>query len=391
MRCRLVGPPLITHASGFIARDIVYSLSDNLVRKIVELQEQVIDAPDPIAALTNKNPDWRNVLPLPLEDDTIERLLRNLVNEARTLSITERQKICWRRLLVPKGDEWTIEQLLELPTQISGASLQEWINNKEVPTRLRLFLHSSKGAEQIALLTRLKGEAANAVYRCEMLPRDGVRLSSQEILAGVRLRLSDGAADYCLPVQGNQEWGELPWAFREGGDGQMDFLGEGTVRCRENKMYVLAPLDGEFEGEGYFEPVGLSIDSDRILFEVAGKGEWKHPELGICRYSCGSADENTEVFLLDGPRAMAQMDENPPFLGVPALYAINNDGVRRRVDDALLEWRPFGGVGTGWRSDAQERWRCLDSSLRPHSRSAFTAQGQGGTLIFPPNHRKDRY
>lgn len=336
-----------------LRHDIVFSLSGELIQKIVALQEQVVDAADPISALNKKDADWRNLLPLPLEDDTIERLLRNLVNEARTLFITERQKIRWRRFLTQKDGEWTIEQLLELPDRISGSSLQEWSNHTAIPSRLRLFLYTSKGPDQIALLTRLKGEGSNAVYRCEVLRRKGVKLSGKELLSGVRLRLSDGLIDHCLSVQGDQEWGPLPWFFRTG-EGEMEFLGEGTTRCRDTKMYVLTPPDGNFEGDGTFEPIGLSLSTDRMLFELSGSGEWKHPELGTCRFQCASTEESTETFLLDGPRLMMQLDDNPPFLGMPNLYAINNNGNRYRIDNARLEWRPADLSGLGWRNDTHK-------------------------------------
>jgi len=336
-----------------LRHDIVFSLSGELIQKVVSLQEQVADAHDPISALNQMDVDWRNSLPLPLEDDTIEHFLRNLVNEARTLSITERQKIRWRRFLVKKDDEWTVEQLLELPQNISGASLYEWLNKKEIPSRLRLFLYTAKGPEQIALLTRLKGDGDKAVYRCEVLRRNGVRLSIEEVLCGARLRLSDGISDHCLPVQGNQEWGPLPWFFKTG-EGQFEFLGEGSVRSRESKLYVLSPRGGKYEADGDCEPVGLSRGTDRILYEVAGKGQWSHPELGTCRFQCASTDESTESYLLDGPRLMMVMDENSPFLGIPTLFSVNSDGRRRRIEDARLEWRSAAINGLAWRDDIQE-------------------------------------
>ncbi|KJR98716.1 MAG: hypothetical protein VR65_19575 [Desulfobulbaceae bacterium BRH_c16a] len=336
-----------------LRHDIVFSLSGDLIQNIVDLQEQVADAPDPISALDQKVGDWRNLLPLPLEDDTIERLLRNLVNEARTLSITERQKIRWRRFLILKGEEWSIEQVLDLPDRVSGSSLQAWLNSTNIPSRLRIFLYTSKGPEQIALLTRLKGEGSNAVFRCEVLRRQGVKLSGAEILDGVRLRISDGIKDHHLSIEGDQEWGPLPWSFRTGEE-DMEFLGEGTIKSKVPKIFVLAPPDGSFEGDGSFEPVGLSLGTDRMLFEITGKGEWRHPELGICRYQCASAEESTETFLLDGPRIMMQLEENSPFQGAPKLFVINNNGNRHRIDNARLEWRPAGLSGLEWQKDIDE-------------------------------------
>jgi hypothetical protein len=349
---------LARHCSHLLPRslrhDIVFTLSGDLIQKVVALQERVADALDPIIALNQQDEHWRNELPLPVENDTIELLLKNLVNEARVLAITERQKVRWQRILIQKGDEWTVEQLLELPNSLQGASLQKWTNKAEFPPRLRLFLHTSEGIEQIALLTRLRGEGTDAVYRCEVLRRNGVRLSGAAMLAGVQIYINDGINDYCLPAHGNQEWGPLPWVFKKG-DSQNEFLGEGTVRCREDKIFILSPTDGSFEGNCDIECIGHAHDFQRVLHQVKGAVEWNHPEFGNCRFHCASADPNDETYLLEGRRLSGLPEENPPFLGIPNLFVVNQDGTSRRIiDNARLEWRPSGVLGADWRQDVQE-------------------------------------
>ena len=68
----------------------MFKLSGDLIQAIVQLQEQeqVTDAPDPIASLDQAQPGWRDALPLPVADATVEVLLRNLVGQARTLTQT---------------------------------------------------------------------------------------------------------------------------------------------------------------------------------------------------------------------------------------------------------------------------------------------------------------
>jgi hypothetical protein len=358
--CSHLLPPSLHH-------DIVFSLSGDLIQKVVALQERVADASDPIVALDKQDEHWRDELPLPVEDSTIDLLLKNLVNEAHKLTITERQKIRWRRLLIQKRGEWTVEQLLELPNSIQGVSLQKWSNKAELPPRLRLFLHTSEGIEQIALLTRLRGEGTDAVYRCEELRRNGVRLSGAVMFAGVQIYINDGINDYCLPAHGNQEWGPLPWVFKKG-DSQNEFLGEGTVRSREDTIFVLSPIDGSFEKNGEIECIGHAPGLNRILHQVKGSVEWKHTEFGICQFHCASAGANEETYLLEGRRMSGLPEENPPFLGMPNLLAINRDGTSRRIiDNARLEWRPAGVLGADWQQDAEECmgnvWiRCSDST-----------------------------
>jgi hypothetical protein len=337
-----------------LRQDIVFSLSGDLIQKVVALQERVVNASDPIAALDEQDKDWRNELPLPLENDTIELLLRNLVDEARKLTATERQKIRWRRLLIRKDDEWVIEQRIELPNSIPGASLQEWTNKTTLPSRLRLLLHTINGFEQIALLTRMRGEGVDALYRCEQLRGNAGKLSGPTMLAGVRLRLSDGVDECCLPAQGNQEWGPLPWVFRVSEGHEFESIGEGSVRCRDNNLLVLPPTDGIFEGTGSAEFVGRVDPLKREVYKITGVVEWKHPKLGMCRFRCASEEESRETYQLAGRSLGGSMEDNPPFLGMPTLLALGREGNSQRViHDARLEWRPVGSGGGVWRTDNQ--------------------------------------
>jgi hypothetical protein len=102
-----------------LRHDVVFKLSGDLIQSIVQLQKQVADTTDPITSLDRMQPHWRDDLPLPVEDATVEALLRNLVGQARNLALTERQR--WRCALVRQGENWSIEQRLELPSTVTGA------------------------------------------------------------------------------------------------------------------------------------------------------------------------------------------------------------------------------------------------------------------------------
>ena len=82
-----------------LRQDIVFNLGGDLVKKIVDLQEEVADAVNPIRLWINPVKTGGDRLPLPLEDGTVELLLKNLVQEARELSVTEQQRVRWRGLI----------------------------------------------------------------------------------------------------------------------------------------------------------------------------------------------------------------------------------------------------------------------------------------------------
>jgi hypothetical protein len=221
---------------AFLRHEVVFNLSGELICSIVHLQAQVADAPDPLASLDRAQPTWRDALPLPVEDATVEALLRNLVGQARTLAQTERQRWRWHCILVREGTHWSIARHLELPSMVTGASLYTWSHWNDPPARLRVLLHTPEGIEAIALLTRLQGMGEQATYRCEGLRRGGVRLLGSVAAAGLRLVLTNGDMEVELPTLGGMNSGHCPGYLSSvaptGSGMAKDPCAAGMQRCR---------------------------------------------------------------------------------------------------------------------------------------------------------------
>jgi len=333
--------------------DIVYNLGGDLVRKVVDLQELVTDAVDPLVALNKCHANWRDDLPLPLEDNTVELLLKNLVNEARTLSISERQRVRWRRFVSEEDGEWNLEQRLEMPKVFTGLALRRWTNRNKVPARLRILLQTPQGIEPVALITRLRGDGDEASYRCEVLKRNGVRMSGAAALADIKLLASDGTSESELVVKGGEEWGPLPWVFGQR-DGQWEYIREGSTRCRDQDVQVLLPLNGSCEAmDGDCIYVGKAPEIEREVWRFTGTVFWNHSELGTCRIQCKSQDATEEVLFLDGRRFRGATDQVPPFLGIPNLYAVDTNGIFRVMGDVSMEWCPCAGGNLKWQSGSR--------------------------------------
>ena len=335
-----------------LRHDVVFKLSGDLIQTIIKLQEEVDEASDPITSLDHVKPQWRDSLPLPVEDDTIEILLRNLVGQARTLAQTERQRWRWRCFLVEHGENYSVEQHLELPRTITGISLQTWSGWSETSARLRVLLQTTEGIDVIALLTRLQGTGEQAIYQCETLRQSGVRLIGRSAEAGCRLLLSQGNEEVELPMVGGQELGPLPWVFVERGS-RWEMCGEGSVRRREASVRMLALDEGQCIAEdGTYEPLGKAPEFARSLYQIAGTIEWQHSELGSCQMRCASQEASEDLFLLRGRKLLSALNLTPPFLGTPALYTVGQDGRPRQVADGLFEWRPLYAPESDWCRDA---------------------------------------
>ncbi len=355
---------LASYLPQSLHHEIVYNLGGDLIKQIVDLQNKVSDAVDPIIALDKNYPDWRNKLPLPLKDSTVELFIKNLVHEAKTLTLAEKQRIRWRRLLIRVGDEWRAEKRLELPNQFSGAVLKRRLNRDNLAPRFRILLQTLKDITPIALLTRLRGEGDEARYRCEALKRKGVNLAGVHALMGARLLISDGVFESDLEVNGGDVWGPLPWIFRER-DGQWEYLREGSTRCREDNIRMLVPLNGILKAtEGECVLIGSIPEIDREIWQCRGKILWTHPQLDTCRIVCGIQDARDEVLSLEGQRIYRQADNIPIFLGLPNVYAIGPDGGKQLLH-LPMQWRPYTGGGLSWSNDLEaclgDVWlRCMD-------------------------------
>lgn len=352
-----------------LRQDVVFRLSSDLIQSIVKLQEQVDEAVDPIASLDRQHPDWRDGLPLSVEDDTVEALLRNLMGQAKTLARTERQR--WRCFLTQRGESWGIVRHLELPKQVTGASLQSWLNGGQPSNRLEIVLRTTNGRERIARLTRTRGTGNEAVYLCEGLRGSEVRLVGRAAEAGGRLFLSQRSEEVELPAVGGQELGPLPWVFVER-HARWEMCGEGSVRCHEASARMLA-LDGGrcVAADGNSEVQGQAPGLARAVYQLTGTVEWQHSEFGVCRIRCASQEASEEYFLLRGDELPSVLNPTPPFLGMPGLYVVGQDEKQRRIADGLLEWRPVNAPESDWRRDATAcagkvwiRHRDTDDALR---------------------------
>jgi hypothetical protein len=104
--------------------------------------------------------------------------------------------------------------------------------------------------------------------------------------------------------------------------------------------------------DGTCASIGRAPDLQRLLYQITGTVEWQHPELGTCHMRCASQEASEENFFLDGKVLSVTLNRTPPFLGMPSLYAIGRDEVRRQITGATLEWRPLDAPESAWRTDA---------------------------------------
>jgi hypothetical protein len=308
----------------------VFELSARLIESIVALQQQIpVDADDPIAALNQRQPgqrDWRDQLPLSLEDQTVEALLGNLVRQAQALERKTASQIRWRRVLCQEGSRWWLEQGLELPERISVEDLRAWTGWSELPARLRLLATHQAVTETVALLSLVRADR----YRCEELRRGGWHLTGMAAVAEVGLRLSDGQREQELEVTGGQALGSLPWVFvGRGAPVAPTWFAEGSARTRAESAWVLAGAEEQPQGEkGAVERLAELPELGRTLYQVRGVVDFRPPQQDICRIQCAAEADSAERFVLHGRTLPWALSEQPVYQGIPQVFLVPTEGRR---------------------------------------------------------------
>ncbi|MBF0449994.1 MAG: hypothetical protein HQK75_04770 [Candidatus Magnetomorum sp.] len=337
-----------------LCNDVVYKLSGNLVSQIVQLQEKVRDADDPIAALDTYNPDWRDTLPLSLENKTISLLLNDLVINAKNLSISTPKQLQWQLFLVQHDHQWRVEKHLNFSTTISGSVLKQWLKKDKLPYRMRLMIESSCGIESLALITYMHLENKDQLFRCELLNRhhkhyQSIILSNQYILENVRLFITDETFETELKVIG-PELGDLPWIFKEHNN-QLAFLGEGSIHSSSDLLTIAAPQGGKWSGnDNVIDHLGCIDSIQRYIYQILGTCEWHHDALGKCMI-CSDSSLDSNRYIIQGKKLSGTTDQDPPYQGMPDLHQIDTNSIREKVNTTGLEWSPFGKGNLNWNTD----------------------------------------
>jgi len=94
-----------------LRQPVVFHLGAELIAAVVELQREIGSVQNPVAALDEKIPDWRNRLPLRLEEQTAETLFKGLVKRSSELVRAAKSRLRWRGKLRQTATGWRVENV----------------------------------------------------------------------------------------------------------------------------------------------------------------------------------------------------------------------------------------------------------------------------------------
>ena len=365
-----------------LRRDHVFRLAADLIVAILDVRDHV-DDDNPIAALDRRRPNWRESMPLDLDNALARDLLNSLLREALHTKVAHVNDFRVNRFLRYTSVGWRLGASVRLPVSISSRSLAEQLRHStELPPRMEVRL-VARGVHGVGVYRRIDdGDGDGDEEREYRLTGREAPLELWDADATGELRLGFAAGEYIgkgvVPSHGTG-LSELPWAFRAD-EHECPFIGEGTVSSRAPKIMVLAarcdlPQAADATESEKDEVLG------RVLWHV-GRPVTIDTDFGPCTISPSAAERERDEYRFLGERWYDLDCRFPLFRGVPKLQVNKPDGLPRKVPDQSVQWRRIGG---DWQPapSGNGLWqvRCLDAGeLRFHARVGLLPLGMSMKL-----------
>ena len=323
---RLLRPPTLR-------RDYVFRLAADVVDAVLDLQPHA-QGKDPIASLDRDRPEWRDAMPLDLDNALARDLLLGLLHDAAQGRDRRVDDFSMQRFLRLTSIGWRLGARVQLPPAISAAHLSHRLDVDDPPARMEVRA-SAKGTHVLGVYD-FHGDD-DGEYR--LVSRRAELVLWDEAAAG-EVRLQFLAGDYLgggvVPI-GGASLGELPWAFRAD-EHECPFIGEGTVRNRAPEIVVLKS-NGDQLADGA-APEG----------EVLGRAIWRvrrevtiQTEFGACTIRPGSQEQPADDYLLRGDRWYDVDCAYPLYRGAPKLNVSKSGAPSKAVPMHEVQWRQQGG------------------------------------------------
>lgn len=326
----------------------VFRLAGELIYGVVALLREVPTAEDPVNALDIIHPDWRSTLPLRVEEDTAEVLLRGLLKRSGELSRRSTARIRWRGELRLINGCWEVEKRLEIPARVGSDQIRAWTNASTIGSRLRVLLQTAEGSVPIAWLTASsRSDGSEVLYSREWLVRGGgLTLKGAAVADPHQVAILDGAAEFSISVLHGDPWGPTPWVWSVGAEGEAaEFVGEGSIRTRLATALVccLQDIEPRIAAGAECEFVGEIPSLARAVYRITGACDFVSPEGDRYRVTCSAAEDSDVCFGLYGRTEATVLNKLPVYRGLPGIRPAN-------LSEHRTEWRAVG-QSAAWRND----------------------------------------
>ncbi len=341
-----------------LRQPMLQELAGILIKSIWELQTQITQVDNPIAELDGLDQNWRQRLPIAIEDHAANALVSALLQQAKKIRTGVANRLRIARRLIRIGENWELHAELLLPDTINQKLLIEELGARSsLGERLEMQMVWGKKVVRVASLVQ-QGDSYN-VY-----PHDRRHLQIRENATTTIscLIYERGQRVGGLPLPGGSALtDELPLVFvdREGGGQVLEFVGQGSLSSRFSEVYVLAHvkpenLDANSNGnESALITERLEMfDREASLYRASGEFNIKLDEAVTCVIRTRQKEESGADYRFEGRQDYLCEAKWPVFIGVPRLKRVYENGSANYVNAEELYWSKTTGKRIWWKVTA---------------------------------------
>lgn len=339
-----------------LRQPVVFQISGALVDAVWTRRRIVKDASDPLGALDAKDPLWRDDLPLSLDDEVAQALLRNLVNDASQVVRHASARLRIVRELVKSQDGYRLRASLDLPGWVSEVGLRARMRGDvpELGNRFELFVTLPTGGSNLLALATRREQGGQAGFLVERPRRETFRAHDGDAAGAVGVEIRSGTdVVAALEVDGTSTLTELPWVFADRrGDGlRYRLVGTGSLRTRYPAVLIAVPSSSDAQPmeEGEVREAGALRGHERRIFLARGSVSVLDGD-ERCEIGAGAETDDIPEYKLTGETISYRVEEGItayrgwPYLlrhsgGDPTAQIALPDLEVRRVGER--EWSPF--------------------------------------------------
>lgn len=331
----------------------------DIIQSVVHLRQEhhLVDKERPLKWLDEEQPDWREIFPIPIDNESGRRLLSGLVDVASKAKkeISAKNPFEVERYLIrAESQSPELVALLEMPTFVSLESIEL---DADISSALHVEICEPNGKVWPwcrAFLTT-QGDKQLLKLSGRTIKIDGDYASSEFT---VRFKSLGQVIHECEPINGQFLDDELPCLFRKI-DGRWVFYGSASQAIVSDNAFVYIPSSFSLKPANELTELNStgSIFSGS-LYELKGT-VYCHLDDDKYRFSTDS-QESLLQYKLVGKKFAYGSNPGDVYIGIPDLYETNLiSGVSTKRHGAILLAKPIGPNGQ-WMNISQVGTGCYE-------------------------------
>lgn len=364
----------------------IFELCVSILSAVIELSSSVGVDENPLARLETLVPDWKSRLPIALDHPLALSLVSSLLEDLRpSAGRSHWRPLCVETVLEHGRASWTMAKLVELPAHFSAAQVRRLLDldvGGGLPDRTCLSLRWEGGCIPLAWITRCEGSDQ---FEVDPVNRSKVRV---ETSAAVQILWDyQGAERLGTILDRGLDLDAAPWIFAKSEDEEAGDLwhlvATGSAKLKQKSARVVLPTDASFQAKGEDsvsqESVVTTNGVERRVIAIDRSGANIQVSDECFTVSVGCQVSEAAGYSLEG-QMLDKMGAAQEWLGVPEVLEQPEHGLRRKVADNELEWRPSGSRAE-WNAMSEE---CLGSVVLRH-RKGERVLFETRVKILPPD------